>query len=60
MNQHEDELLKRERELIQQYDDKMAELREKENLVNEVLRRHDLPHLTGDLKKAVLALEKTS
>ena len=60
LNTKEDELLKKERDLYQQYDDKMAEIKEKESLVNEILKKHDLPLIKGDLLKALLALERTS
>lgn len=53
-------MLRRERDLISQCEEKSHELREKEALMNELLKKHDLPILTSSLKKAILALERTS
>ena len=43
-----------------EYEDKMAEVLEKESLLNEILKRHDLPVIKGDLKRALLTLENPS
>ena len=53
MNVKEDELLRRERALIAQCEEKSAELAEKETMLNEILKRYELPTVTGDLKKAL-------
>ena len=49
----ENELLKRERELITQCEERTNELKEKEHLLNEILKRYELPTVAGDLKKAL-------
>ena len=57
----EDELIHRERALNTQIEEKSAELNERENLLNEILRLYELPLITGDLKKALqVAVEQTS
>ena len=57
----ENELLKRERELNTQSEERTSELNEKERLLNEILRRYELPIVAGDLKKALqTAVEITS
>jgi hypothetical protein len=53
LNVKEDELLKRERALISKCEDKNAELQEKEHWLNEILKRYELPLVSGDLKKAL-------
>ena len=49
----EDELIHRERAINTQIEEKSAELNERENLLNEILRLYELPLITGDLKKAL-------
>ena len=61
LNLKENELLKRERELITQCEERTNELKEKEHLLNEILKRYELPIVSGDLKKALqTAVEITS
>ena len=47
----------RERELITQCDDRAIELGEKERLLNEILKRQNLPTIKGDLRKALMTIE---
>ncbi len=49
--QREAELREREAEASRQNEERVAELSEKERLLNEILRRHDLPTLNGDLQR---------
>ena len=61
LNLKENELLKRERDLITQNEERTSVLNEKERLLNEILRRYELPVVVGDLKKALqTAMEITS
>lgn len=61
MNLKENELLKRERELISECEERNTALGEKEHLLNEILKRYELPVVSGDLKKALqAAVERTS
>ena len=61
LNLKENELLKRERDLITQCEEQTAEINEKERLLNEILKRYELPVVAGDLKKALqTAMEITS
>ena len=53
MNIKENELLKRERELVTDCEEKNTEINEKEYLLNEILKRYELPIVSGDLKKAL-------
>jgi hypothetical protein len=47
----EKEIREREAALARQNEERQSELDEKERLLNEILRMHDLPTLNGDLQR---------
>ena len=53
LNLTENELLKLERELIKEFEDRNNAFNEKEHLLNEILKRYELPVVSRDLKKAL-------